>query len=159
RFLEHALLLAAHGCEHRAEAVELGVHDRALELAGARAAGREIHDVTVLASPVEAAAVDGAAPAVVDILVVGDERAAFAAREVLEVVEAERADIADGAVLATVVPAADALAGIFDHEELALAGDLHDRVHVAGQAEDVDGDHGAGVLADGVVQGGRIHRR
>ena len=40
------------------------------------------------------------------------------------------------------------LAGVFDDEEVMLFGDGHDFVHIGGDAEDVDGEDGLGVLGD-----------
>ena len=54
-------------------------------------------------------------------VVVDGDAAAFAAGHVLVVVEAEAADMADGAELAALIAAADALAGILDDDQVAPA--------------------------------------
>ena len=47
-----------------------------------------------------------------DVVVIGGDAAAFAAGHVLVVIEAEAADVADTGELATLVAAADTLAGV-----------------------------------------------
>jgi hypothetical protein len=91
------------------------------------------------ALPVEVAGVDGAAGAFGHRVVRRHDATAFAAGHVLEVVEAERARVADAAELPPLVAAADALAGVLQHEKTVLAGDLHDAGHVAGGAPHVHG--------------------
>ena len=66
RRLEDPLLLAAHRPDHAVEAVELGVQDRALELAGPRPVGDKARAALGPPAPVEAAGVDGAADALGD---------------------------------------------------------------------------------------------
>jgi hypothetical protein len=60
---------------------------------------------------------------------VGDEQAAFAQRgDVLDLVKAERAEIAQGAELAAFVSAAKAVGGILDHGEAMPPGQVQQRV-------------------------------
>ncbi len=86
-----------------------------------------------------------------------DEQPAFAAAEVLRVVQAEGADVADGPDLAALVLRAVGLAGILDHEELVLLRDGQDRVHVGGQPLDVHGDDGLRARGDGRLELRGIH--
>ena len=161
---EDALLLGAHLRHHAVDAVELHVQHRAHQFGGARAVAGEGLFLAVAAVPVEVAGVDGAAHALGQPVVVDGNAAAFAAGHVLVVVEAEGADVADGAELAALIAAAHALAGILDDEQVAPPRDVHDRVHVAGRAPHVHGDHGARRRADGGldrrgIDGDRSRRR
>src|SRR5579863_9227235 len=94
------------------------------------------------------ARVDGAARAFRERVVVDRNAAAFAACHVLIVIEAERADMTDAAKLSSLVAAADALAGVFDDDEVASPRDIHDGVHVASCAPHVNGDDGPRAWAD-----------
>ena len=74
-----------------------------------------------------------------EIVVVGDDHAAFAAgREVLALAEAEAADVADRTGGAALVDAAEALRAVFDDLQIVLLRDRHDRVHVGDDAVEVD---------------------
>ena len=88
-----------------------------------------------------------------------DDGPALAAGDVLVVVEAEGPGIAQAAQPPALVAAADGLAGVLDHEQLVLARDAHDRLHVGGQAPHVHGDHGrasAGPIAASSAPGLRV---
>ena len=157
--VENAFLLGAHGFDHAGEAVKLDVEDGAFDFGGAGASGREQRDGLLTAGPVELAAVDHAADAHRRVVVVRDGRAAFACAHVLVIVEAEGADIADAAAHAAFVGAADALAGVFDHQQVVLFSDRHQGVHVADKAPHMDGDDSLRVRADGGFDGLRIKRQ
>ncbi len=88
-----------------------------------------------------------------------DHATAFAGSHVLVVVEAERADVADGAELTAFVAAADALAGVLDDDELVPPRDWHDRVHIACRSPHVDGHYSPRARADRVLKGGGIERQ
>ena len=70
-------------------------------------------------------------------VVVGDHQAAFAGVDLLVVVQAETADVADPADRTSAVENAGRLRGILDDLEIALPGDGHDGVHVGRVAEQV----------------------
>ena len=68
-----------------------------------------------------------------EALVIGGEEAAFAAAQVLEVVQAEGADVAERAGLLALVLGAVGLAGVLDHVQVVLPGDRQDRSRSAGR--------------------------
>jgi hypothetical protein len=79
--------------------------------------------------------------------------------DVLEVVEGQRADVADGAGEAILVRNADRLAGILDHEQAVLAGDRHDRVHVGRRVAHVHGHDGASEGRDVALDAGGVEHQ
>lgn len=75
-------------------------------------------------------------------LAVRSDRAALAARGYdFVLTERPRADVADCADTAPLVLCAVRLGAVFDNEKIVSAGDVHDCVHVAGEAHEVDGDY------------------
>jgi len=147
---------ACHRLDHAVQPVELGVQHGTHQLGGAGAVAGEGLLAVVAALPVEVAGIDGAAGPLGDLRVGRGDAAALAAGDVLEVVEAEGAGMADGAELPALVGAADALAGVLDDDEVAPGRDGHDRVHVAGRTPHVDRDDGAGARADRLLDRLRI---
>ena len=85
-----------------------------------------------------------------DILrMVDDERAALAHAVVLRLVERIAAEVADRAERPPLVRRHDALRGILDDEQMVAARDVHDRVHLAGHASVMHGHDDARALRDG----------
>ena len=89
--------------------------------------------------------------------IIGDACAAFAGRQDLRLLEAEAADIADGADMLAGPAAAVGVGAVFDDFQVVLAGDLHDAVHVRERTEKVHGDHGLGLAGDRRFHFRRIH--
>src|SRR5207245_973907 len=76
------------------------------------------------------------------------DRAALAAMDVLRLVEAERAEIADGAEWLAAVAGEQALRRVFDHLQAVPPRDRHDFVHLAANARVVDGGDRDGLGGD-----------
>ena len=129
------------------------IEGRTQDFGGTAAVVGERHHVVLAPSPIVVARVDRAGDALVDLGIVGDAAAALARGDVLVVVEAVRACIANGAEHAALVSATDARARVFDDQEVVLLRDLPDRVHVAGAAPKVDRDHGSRSGSDRVLDG------
>src|SRR5690606_37028448 len=70
--------------------------------------------------------------------------------------EAEGGGIADAADVAAAVERADAVGGVFHHLQVVAAGDVHDLVHGAGFAAEVDRDDRLRARGDGALDGFRI---
>ncbi len=120
---------------------ELGEQDRGLE--GVQAAVDPDPDVLVLVAPL-AVDPDGAED-LVDVVVVREAHPPVAVTaEGLGGEEGGAGDVAEGAGLSSFVLAAEGLGGVLDDREAVTGGDGVDRVVVRGQAEEVDGDDGAG---------------
>jgi hypothetical protein len=90
-------------------------------------------------------------------LVVGDKQPPFAAAQVLEIVQAERAHVADGAHLCALVGCPVRLARVLEHEQVVPPGDFHDGVHVRRQALDVHGNDDLCPVVDRRFELGGIH--
>ena len=90
---------------------------------------------------------------------VAGDGAAFARRQVLRVLEAEAAEVAQRAALPAPVLGQPRLAGVLDHGEIVLLRDRVDGVHVARHAVDVHGHDGARAVGDPALDGGRVHRQ
>ena len=119
---EDALLLGAHrarSCRARRSSWTLSIAPISSE---ARAPLRGEGLLVVAALPVEVAGVDRALDPLRERVVVDRDAAALAGGHVLVVVEAEAADVADRAEHPALVAAADALAGVLDHDEVAARG-------------------------------------
>src|SRR6185437_7853089 len=140
------------------EPVELGVQHRAHELRRPGAVAGEWLDAVAPALPVKSAGVDGATRLLGELWVAGRKAAAFAAGDVLVVVEAEGAGVADRAQFPAFVRAAHALTAIFENLEIVFAGYGHDRVHVTGRAPHMDGNDRLRVRPDGGANGPRRDR-
>ena len=80
--------------------------------------------------------------------VVDDQRATLAADEVLGLVEAVAAEVADGAEVLSVEGGVDPLRGVLDDEEVVFLGNGHDHIHLAGDPGVVDGDNDLGPGGD-----------
>ena len=100
------------------------------------------------AAPLRGAVVLHGVAFVHQLFVIADDRAAFSAGNCLARLEAEAAQVTNGAQLFPAIHGQMCLAGIFDHLELVLLGDLHDAVHIAGLAHHVHGHDGLGVFGD-----------
>ncbi len=70
-----------------------------------------------------------------------DQHPALAGRDVLGGVEAEGSGIAQRAHASAAVARRQGVRGVLDHRQPPAARDIEDRVHVTGEAGDVDGDH------------------
>jgi len=79
---------------------------------------------------------------------VGQQCASLSAGNDLEIIKAERAGIADGSKPLTAKAAAVRLAGIFQNQQIMLPGDLHDRLHIAGETLNMYRDDGLCMLGD-----------
>ena len=66
--------------------------------------------------------------------------------------------MADRAELTALVAAADALAGVLEHQQVVPRRDLHDRVHVAGRTPHMHRDHRFGARPDRVLDRLRVDR-
>ena len=66
--------------------------------------------------------------------------------------EGVAAEVADGAQGAALVGGHDALRRVLDDLEAVAGGNVHDGVHLAGDAGVVDGHDGAGPVGDGVLE-------
>ena len=89
---------------------------------------------------------------------VRDEHAALAeAGAVLHLVEAEAAEMADRAELASLVFAAKAMRRILHHHDVVLLRQLHDRIHLHRIAADVHGDDNLRLRRDLARHVGGIH--
>lgn len=78
-------------------------------------------------------------------IVRGDETAIAGSAKILRGEKAEATEVADGADEAVVVLGPDSLRGIFDDKKVVRFGELQNRVHVRGEAEEMDGHDGAGL--------------
>ena len=65
--------------------------------------------------------------------------------------EAEATVVADAAESSALVACHDALRGVLDDQEMMPGGDIHDRVHLAGDAGVVDRNDGPCLVGDGVL--------
>src|SRR6185437_13591987 len=119
--LKDAPLLASHLVDHAVEPVELGVQHRAHELRRPGAVAGEWLDAVAPALPIKSAGVDGAARLLGELWVAGRKAAAFAAGDVLVVVEAEGAGVADRAQFPAFVRAAHAQTAIFANLEITFS--------------------------------------
>lgn len=91
------------------------------------------------------------------LLVVGDDHAAFAGGDVLVGVEAEGADIAEAAAGAAFVGLSMHLSGVFEHFQAVLTGQFQHRVDIYRQAEDVDHHDGLGAGGDAGLDLAYVH--
>ena len=78
-----------------------------------------------------------------EVGVVRDDHAALAGGQLLVAVEGEDAHVADRANLATTIVGGNGFAGVFNDMEVELTGELEERLHVAGETENVDWENGA----------------
>src|SRR6266436_1994185 len=75
---------------------------------------------------------------------IGHDHARIAARaQILGRVKAKASYVAQGTGTPALVACADGLRAIFDHRQVLLAREIHDRVHVRGQTVEVNDDDGA----------------
>ena len=77
-------------------------------------------------------------------VVAGDNRPPFTGSDNLRLIEAEHANVADGAQPTASVAAADRLTGVLDDDEAVLPGSGHDRAHVARDPGHMHRQHGPG---------------
>jgi hypothetical protein len=70
--------------------------------------------------------------------IVRDDDPALAGVNCLVIVEAEYSDMCERSSVAVVVRATGNLRGVLDHDEIALARDLHDLVHFGGMTKQID---------------------
>ena len=84
---------------------------------------------------------------------------ALAGGNVLGLLEAEAAQIAQRAALATLVFAQPRLAGVLNDGQVVFLGDSVNRVHVAGHAVNVNRQNGAGPFGDAALDRSRVHRQ
>lgn len=83
-----------------------------------------------------------------DLWVTGGDHPPLAGGHVLCGIEAEDADVPDGPGPSAVVLGAVGLAGVLNDQNVPLFSDLHDGVHVAREAVEVDHDYGLRLLGD-----------
>ena len=154
--LQDYIAFPAHRRDDPIDAIQLDIEHRAHQFAGARAIAGKRLVVVVPPGPERVTGIDGAIDARGNGVVVCGDAAAFASGHVLVEIEAEGADVADGAELASFIAAAHALAGIFDDQELAASRNRHDRIHVAGGAPHMHRNDGARPGTDSIFDGGGI---
>ena len=73
-----------------------------------------------------------------DAVIVGEDRAAFAGIEILELIEAEGPGLSDGADTTPLVGKAHGLTSILDDFQSMLLGDRSDGVHIANKVQHMD---------------------
>ena len=88
---------------------------------------------------------------------VGEYRAAFAHGDMMGRVEAERANVAEGADHLTVIAGAERVAAILDDEQIVLFCHPHDLAKVERIAQRMRQDDGAGAGGDGSLDQGGLH--
>src|SRR5690606_15997182 len=118
--------------------LQLRDQDRTLELREAEVLARAV--VLVPAAVRRAANVVQRPRLAVEVMVVGDEDAALAGRDVLAGLEAERAEIADRADRLALPGGSPCLAGVLEDRDAVLLRHLEDAVHVRRLAADVNRD-------------------
>ncbi len=91
--------------------------------------------------------------------VVGDAGTAFTAGHQLALLEAEAADIANGADVFTIPAPAVRMGAILDHAQVMFAGNRHDFFHVRHGAEKVHRDDRLGFGGDGALKSGWVHAK
>jgi hypothetical protein len=94
----------------------------------------------------------------VDPVVVGQYRATLTARDVLVLVEAQDARVADGADAPTAVRHTDSLCCVFDHDQVVARRNLHDCIHVTHQVDHVNRDDRPRSRRDLPLDVGRVDR-
>ena len=92
----------------------------------------------------------------VDLIIIGDQKAALPAGQGFARHDGHGPHVADGAQEPALVPGPLGVGDILDHLEPPPLGDLHDRVHVGGIAAVVDGDDGLGARGDPPLYVGRV---
>ncbi len=94
--------------------------------------------------------------AAVDVEVIRQQEAAFDAGHDLRTLHAETARRAEGADLLALVGGAVGVRAVFDHLQLVLLRNLHDGVHVAGLAPEMDEHDALRLLGDVALDVGGI---
>ena len=87
------------------------------------------------------------------ILVISEDDAALARGEALAHLGAERAEGTEGPTALAAPLRAVSVGAVLDHEEPVLVGDLHDAIHVRGEAAVVHGHDSRGARRDGGLNG------
>ena len=107
----------------------------------------------VAADPVQAAG----AQQVGVVVGVGGDHPALAGGQVLDRVEAEHGQVADGADQVPLVAGGQGVGGVLDDLQAVPGGQLEEGVHLAGGPGHVDGDDGARARGDGPLHQHGIH--
>ena len=91
-----------------------------------------------------------------EVAVIRRDEAAFARRDVLDGVQTEATEIAEGADLLILIRAADGMAGIGDEREFMFGGDGPQLLVVARLSGVIHGDDGLGAWGDFAFHRGRV---
>jgi len=147
--LDDQPLLGQHRVQHPIEPRQLHAQDGAEDFVDAEVHPREERrrdPRSVIAEDRTAVVEDERA--VIERLVVRNERAALAARDDLVVVERKRSRVANRTQALAAIGTAIRLARIFEHFDAVLVGDGHNGIHIARQAIHVNGDDSFGARRD-----------
>ncbi len=81
-----------------------------------------------------------------------NDHATFAGRDWLVGIEPKHSEISDRAGGPSSIASSNRLAGVLNHGQAVFPGDVHDRIHISGMSERVDGDNGARLRRDASLQ-------